>query len=73
VVREARDEGLKVFVCAGTPEIRKVLERLDDIARPGISFCDSRRDALIRAVRETEAAAPSGAPIVEHRVHRIRR
>jgi sulfate permease, SulP family len=52
VVREAREAGLEVFVCTSAPDVRGMLQRLQDIGREGVSLCDSRLEALQRAMEE---------------------
>jgi sulfate permease, SulP family len=52
VVREAREAGLEVFVCTSAPDVRGMLQRLQDIGREGVSLCDSRLEALQRAMGE---------------------
>jgi sulfate permease, SulP family len=52
VVREAREAGLEVFVCTSAPDVRGILQRLQDIGREGVSLCDSRLEALERAVEQ---------------------
>jgi len=54
VVREARSMGVPVFVCAGSEDTRKRLERVEKTGHGGLTFCRDRMEALATALKQIE-------------------
>jgi len=54
VVREARSMQVPVFVCAGSEDTRKRLERVEKTGKGGLAFCENRLEALRTALEHTE-------------------
>jgi len=51
VVQEAREKDIPVFCCVGSEDTRNRLGKIQATGQAGLEFCESRRDALTRAVQ----------------------